>query len=157
MKLILLIVLTALAALTAGGCGSSKLLATSEQDSVRIEVNRRDIVVYDTVVVEIPLLQERQTIRQDSSFLSNQYASSEAVILPDGQLYHSLATTPQQLQQSVETAVEVRDSVIYRERIVRERIEVERELSRWQLLQLNGFWTLLLLFAIMVTVLRLRL
>ncbi|MFR9603281.1 MAG: hypothetical protein SNG02_05360 [Rikenellaceae bacterium] len=122
---------------------SPRLQTTScVKDSVLVEVRPRIVTIRDTVLVEIPMISERVTVREDTSILVNQYAHSEAIIRPDGELYHTLETTPQRIPTEYKTIVEVRDSIIYRNRTEIRSVEVERELSWWQRLQLRGFWVL---------------
>ncbi|MFR9522969.1 MAG: hypothetical protein SNH94_00150 [Rikenellaceae bacterium] len=126
------------------GCAPIRPVATSQRDSVRIETVTRDVVIRDTVHVAIPQIVERVTVRRDSSLLQNEFARSAAVVLGDGALFHSLETIPRQLSHPVESVVEVRDSIIYKERVMSQTIEVERQLTRWQRGQIWGFWLLLL-------------
>ncbi len=138
-------------------CATSNLLHTSAKDSVRIETIERKVVIYDTIHIDIPHIIERTAIRQDSSILTNQLARSEAIVRPDGVLYHSLELIAQRIDHPTQTLAEVRDSVIYKERVVTQTIERERELSGWQRTQISGFWILLaLLLASIVAVILFR-
>jgi hypothetical protein len=60
-------------------------------------------------------------------------------------LYHTLETKPQQLPVPVTTVEKVRDSIIYQDRYeyIKEPYPVEKELTRWQLMRLHGFWYML--------------
>ncbi|MFI3281023.1 MAG: hypothetical protein R3Y44_03505 [Rikenellaceae bacterium] len=126
------------------GCSPCKMLSTSQRDSVRVEIVERRVIVRDTVKIEIPKVEQQVVTREELSLLTNDYAASRAAIQPDGSLYHSLETIPQQLQAPLESAVEVRDSIIYKERLVTQIVEVERKLSDWQRMQIFGFWVLAL-------------
>ncbi|MFI3279534.1 MAG: hypothetical protein SNG49_05720 [Rikenellaceae bacterium] len=148
--LLSLLILIALSA-----CATTKLLNTSAKDSLRIETIERKVVIYDTIHIDLPHIIERTAIRQDSSILTNQLARSEAIVRPDGVLYHSLELIAQRIDYPTQTLAEVRDSIIYKERVVTQTIERERELSGWQRTQISGFWILLalLLVAIVVAIL----
>ncbi len=129
-------------------CASTKVVAAKQTDSVRVQIVERLVVVRDTVEVEIPKIVERTTAMQDSSYLSNDYARSSAVIRPDGGLFHSLETIPQRIRSPTESKAVVRDSIVYREIEITNTVEVERQLTAWQQFRLNWFWVLLALFII---------
>ncbi|MFI3317435.1 MAG: hypothetical protein SNF93_07775 [Rikenellaceae bacterium] len=133
-------------------CSASRHLAASQSDSIRIEVVERRVTIHDTVQIEIPQIEERVVVRQDSSTLSNYLAHSTAIIQPDGALFHSLQTNAQKITHPTSKDVVVRDSIIFRERIVRQVVEVPRELTRWQQLQIWGFWCLVAAVAIFLRI-----
>lgn len=144
MKNILLIIII-LAAMSS--CCSSRHLATSSKDSVRIEICTRTEYVPDTIIREIPAISETITTRDTSSHLENFYAESDARINPDGTLFHSLATKPQQEPIPIEKPIQYRDSIVYRDKVVKEVIPVERNLSWWEKTQMKGFWVLVIIIA----------
>lgn len=122
------------------------LATASVHDTVVVEVVHREVVVFDTLFVEIPRQVEHRVVRCDSSFLSNDYALSRAAILKNGDLFHSLESRQQSLSQVSEKSVEVRDSIIYRERLVTQLVERDRPLSAWQRFRLSAFNYLVVLF-----------
>ncbi len=126
------------------GCGTTGGVISKNNDSTRVEIVERRVVVRDTITVLIPKEVERVKVLQDSSFLINSYSSSQAIISPDGTLFHSLETLEQELTWPISSDVTVRDSVVYRERVVTQIVERERELSGWQQFQISGFYLLLL-------------
>ena len=130
------------------GCCHSKHVTTSSQDSVRVETVVRTEYIPDTVLLEIPVESERQTVRDTTSHLETSFAASDARINADGSLSHSLANKPQKRPVPTEKEVIYRDSIVYRDRMNTEIVEVERELTWWQKTQMRGFWLLaaLLLF-----------
>lgn len=140
MKSILCIIL--LAVMTA--CCPCRHLTTSTRDSVRVETVIRTERIPDTVFVEIPVEVERQTVRDTTSHLETSYAVSDARIEPDGALFHSLANKPQNRPVPTEKEIIYRDSIVYRDKAVKEIVQVERELTWWQRTQMKGFWVLLL-------------
>lgn len=134
--IILLVVMTA--------CCPCRHLTTSTRDSVRVETVIRTERIPDTVFVEIPVEVERQTVRDTTSHLETSYAVSDARIEPDGALFHSLANKPQNRPVPTEKEIIYRDSIVYRDKTVKEIVQVERELTWWQRTQMKGFWVLLL-------------
>ncbi|MFR9539170.1 MAG: hypothetical protein SNI49_03330 [Rikenellaceae bacterium] len=128
-------------------CASTKVVATSQVDSVRVEIRERIVEVPITAEIEIPEISERQVVNQDSSSLANDYAKSEAKILPDGSLYHSLETIPQKIGVPMIAKIPLRDTMIFRQNIGKQLVEVPRELTAWQKFRLDGFWVLLILIA----------
>lgn len=129
------------------GCAPCRHVATEVRDSVAVKIVPRQVVVCDTAWVEIaPSIQSVVVV--DSSYLENDYAQSEARILADGRLHHTLASRAQSLAAPVVSRVEVRDSVIYRQRVQTKILERERELTRWQRMRLDGFWILAAIVAL---------
>ncbi len=126
-------------------CGTSKIVATSQVDSVRVEIRERIVEVPATAEVEIAEIAERVTVRQDTSRLANTYARSEAIITPNGELQHSLETIPQKIGAPMIARIPVRDTMIFRQSIGQQLVEVPREFTAWQKFRLDGFWVLLVL------------
>lgn len=158
MKHLFYIVLTAVL-LTA--CASSRKATTSStdssaqgRDSVRIEYREKTVFVPDTVFVEIPAQTAERTTPDSLSHLENDYAESNARINQDGTLFHDLRTKPQAKPVPTEKEIQYRDSIVYKDRIVKLRVtetktvEVEKKLSWFQKTQIYGFWALLLFLAI---------
>ena len=110
------------------------------RDSLVFITNER--LVHDTVMLEIPVIKERIITRDTVSWLSNDYATSYAEV-SGGFLTHELDTRPQVIYVPVE--IPVRDTIIreVHNDSQKETVEVEKELSRWQQLQMRGFWALL--------------
>ena len=136
---------------TVTACCPPRSFTTSTEDSVRVETIIRTEYIPDTVFVEVPVESERQTVRDTTSHLETSYAVSDARITPDGALSHSLANKPQKKPVPTEKEVIYRDSIVYRDKVNTEIVEVERELTWWQQTKMKGFWVLL---AVIVFVLR---
>lgn len=136
--IILLAVMTAI-----GCCPCRKAAVPTVRDSVRIETQVRTEYVKDTVIIEVPTEEKAQTVRDTTSHLETSFAESDAAITPDGALRHTLRNKPQNKPVEAETKVVYRDSIIYRDRVKIERVEVERDLTWWQQTRLYGFWILL--------------
>ena len=97
----------------------------------------------DTVYIDVPVEIVRETVRDTISHLETSFAASDARINPDGSLFHSLANKPQKRPEPIEKDVIYRDSIIYRDRVNTEIVEVERKLTWWQQTKMRGFWLLL--------------
>ena len=110
-------------------CGSVKQVTPTE----RVVTETRIETVYqtDTVVLEIPKIVEKVVTKDTVSVLENDYAKSQAVI-SDGLLAHSLETKPVQKPVEVQTKIVYRDSVIVKDNVIIQTVEVEKELTGWQ-------------------------
>lgn len=138
-NILFIIILTA----AMSSCCNSRHLATSSKDSVRVEIHTRTEYVRDTVIREIPAISEAVTTRDTASHLENFYAQSDARINPDGTLFHSLATKPQKEPIPIDKTIQYRDSIIYKDKVVKDIVPVERNLSWWEKTQMKGFWVLI--------------
>ena len=72
---------------------------------------------------------ESTTVRDSMSHLENDYAISDARIMADGSLYHSLETKPRTDTLTQELSVQAKDSIIYREKVIPKIYPVEKELN----------------------------
>ena len=106
-----------------------QVVVVEARDSVRVEERVREIKVSDTLFVAVPMQKESTTVRDSTSNLENDYAISDARVMADGSLYHSLETKPRTDTLSREVGVQVRDSIIYREKVVPKIVPVEKELN----------------------------
>ncbi len=139
MKNLLLIFILAVVS----ACCQCRHLSTSTADSIRVETVVRYKRVLDTVYIDVPVEIVRETVRDTISHLETSFAASDARINPDGSLFHSLANKPQKRPEPIEKDVIYRDSIIYRDRVNTEIVEVERKLTWWQQTKMRGFWLLL--------------
>ena len=110
-------------------CGPARHASVS--DSTRATVREVTRYVKDTVYLELPAITERIVTRDTASRLENDYAVSEASV-SGGYLSHSLATKPARTTVETETREVVRDSIVFRDRLIEVPVEVEKPLSRWQ-------------------------
>ena len=108
-----------------------------ESDNTKVEVKTVIETVHDTAFVELPVLVERVTTLDTASVLQNKYAKSEAVV-SGGVLHHSLETKPVREPVSVEKQIVYRDSTVYRDRVVRENVYIEKPLTGWQRLKIKA-------------------
>ena len=110
-------------------CGSVKQVTPTE----RVVTETRIETVYqtDTVLLEIPKIVEKVVTKDTISVLENDYAKSQAVVT-DGLLAHSLETKPVQKPVEVQTKIVYRDSVIVKDNVIVQTVEVEKELTGWQ-------------------------
>ena len=110
-------------------CGSVKQVTPTE----RVVTETRIETVYqtDTVLLEIPKIVEKVVTKDTVSVLENDFAKSQAVV-SDGLLAHSLETKPVQKPVEVQTKIVYRDSVIVKDNVIIQTVEVEKELTGWQ-------------------------
>ena len=139
-------------ALCLSACGTVR--STLSQDSTRVEVKTVVETVHDTAYVQLPVIVERVATLDTASVLENKYAKSAAAV-SGGVLTHSLETKPVREPVSVEKQIVYRDSLVYRDRVVTETVEVEKKLSAWQSFKMKagGFSIVLLLIVILYTIL----
>lgn len=116
-------------------CGPGKIMTDFQRDSVIIRV-RDSVYLHDTVIMwEIPPESGANVLPDsDTSFLQTNLAESEAYI-ENGRLCHTLrnrseAIIPIEVKIPVKVHSEERGLVRYLKTV--ERVEVEKELSRWQ-------------------------
>lgn len=106
-----------------------QVVVVEGKDSIRIEERVREIKVTDTLFVEVPMQKESTTVRDSMSHLENDYAISDARIMADGSLYHSLETKPRTDTIPKELYVQVRDTTIYREKVIPKVVPVEKPMG----------------------------
>ena len=123
-------------------CCPCRHLATGTTDSTRVEVRERIVKVRDTVVVELPAERVEVITPDTTSTVQTSLATSTATV-SGGVLTHSIENKHTAIRKPTEARVEVRDSIIYRNRQTTKVVEVERELTAWQRFRLDGFWVLL--------------
>lgn len=122
----------AVALLLFSSCRTGRQVVVVEaRDSVRVEERVREIKVTDTLFVAVPMQKESTTVRDSTSHLENDYAISDARINPDGSLSHSLETKHRTDTLTQELSVQVRDTTIYREKVIPQVVTVEKELNRF--------------------------
>lgn len=123
-----------------GGCSSSKkAISIEKRDSVRTEIRYEKVFIKDTAYIEIPAQISERIIKDSVSFLENDYALSNARINSDGTLFHDLRTKPQNKPVVIDTKIERRDSIIYKDREIEVPIPVERELGWWEKTSIRFF------------------
>ena len=125
-------------------------------DSTKVEVHSETVIQHDTAFVELPVIVEKVATLDTASTLENTYAKSEAVVTA-GILYHSLETKPVSVPVKVETKIVYKDSLVFRDRVETQTVEVEKKLTRWQNLQLKagGIFLLLTLIGIIYIIVNL--
>ena len=133
--------------LAATSCGSLRRVA--EADSTRVEVRAEVKTIHDTVWMELPVIVEKVATLDTASILENKYARSEASV-SGGILSHSLETKPVKQPVAVESREIVRDSIVFRDRVVQEDIYIEKQLNGWQKFRLKMGDVSLILIAIAI-------
>lgn len=157
-KKIILIAFSVLVALCLLSCGSSRKVVeqanTQEKDSVRFQTVT--VFVKDTVLLEIPAQSSERETRDSTSHLENDYATSDATIMPDGSLFHNLKTKQQKKPVQIEKPVQRTDSIVYRVRTETKIKEVPRKLTWFQQTQIYGFRALIVILLIIYTIKRIK-
>lgn len=133
--------ISAISAILAVGCGAEKVLPVT--DSVRVEYRDRVEVVHDTITYEIPSIVEKIVTNDTISHLSNEYASSDAIVT-DGMLTHLLKTNPHTIYIPRDVMVEVHDT-LYR---ASETKYVDRIVEKTH--YPHTYWMLLAFFTVVV-------
>ena len=106
-------------------------------DSTKVEVHTETVIQHDTAYVELPVIVEKVATLDTASTLENTYAKSEAVVTA-GILRHSLEIKPVSIPVKVETKTVYRDSLVFRDRVQTQTVEVEKKLNWWQNLKLKA-------------------
>lgn len=120
----------AVALLLFSSCRSRQQLVVVEaRDSVRVEERVREVKVTDTLFLEVPHQAAERTTADSTSHLENDYALSDARIMADGTLFHSLETKPRTDTLAREVGVQVRDSIVYREKVVSQPVPIEKPMG----------------------------
>ena len=109
----------------------SSLRQVTPTEKIVTETKIETVFQTDTVYLEVPKIVEKVVTKDTVSVLENEFAKSAASV-SDGLLAHSLETKPVQKPVEVQTKTVYRDSVIFKDVVVYETVEVEKELSRWQ-------------------------
>ncbi len=122
-------VFIAIVLLLFSSCRTGKIVVVEGKDSIRIEERVREIKVTDTLFVAVPMQKESTTVRDSMSHLENDYAISDARIMIDGSLYHSLETKPRIDTIPKELSVQAKDSIIYRYKLNTKVVTVEKPLG----------------------------
>ena len=133
-------------------CATSRQAAPSEK--ILVETRIETVYKTDTVYLEVPKIVEKIVTADTVSVLENEYAKSEASV-SEGLLAHSLETKPVKLPVEVQTQVVYRDSVIVKDNVIVQTVEVEKELTGWQSFKMAmGGWMLgLIIFMIVCVIL----
>ena len=113
----------------ASACSTVRPLPTT--DSTKVEVRTETVIEKDTVYVELPRVVERVAVQDTTSHLENEFALSDARISA-GVLKHSLETKPVKMPAVVDKQIVYRDSVVFRDRVQTQTVEVEKKLTGWQ-------------------------
>ena len=133
-------------------CATSRQAAPSEK--ILVETRIETVYKTDTVYLEVPKIVEKIITADTVSVLENEYAKSEASV-SEGLLAHSLETKPVKQPVEVQTQVVYRDSVIVKDNIIVQTVEVEKPLTGWQSFKMAmGGWMLgIIIFMIVCVIL----
>ena len=133
-------------------CATVRQAAPSEK--IVVETRTETVYKTDTVYLEVPKIVEKIVTADTVSVLENDYAKSEASV-SEGLLAHSLETKPVKQPVEVQTQVVYRDSVIVKDNVIVQTVEVEKPLTGWQSFKMAmGGWMLgLIIFMIVCVIL----
>lgn len=133
-------------------CATSRQAAPSEK--ILVETRIETVYKTDTVYLEVPKIVEKIVTADTISVLENEYAKSEASV-SEGLLAHSLETKPVKQPVEVQTQVVYRDSVIVKDNVIVQTVEVEKPLTGWQSFKMAmGGWMLgIIIFMIVCVIL----
>ena len=133
-------------------CATSRQATPSEK--ILVETRIETVYKTDTVYLEVPKIVEKIVTADTVSVLENEYAKSEASV-SEGLLAHSLETKPVKQPVEVQTQVVYRDSVIIKDNVIVQTVEVEKDLTSWQSFKMAmGGWMLgLIIFMIVCVIL----
>ena len=131
-------------------CATSRQAAPSEK--ILVETRIETVYKTDTVYLEVPKIVEKIVTADTVSVLENEYAKSEASV-SEGLLAHSLETKPAKQPVEVQTQVVYRDSVIVKDNVIVQTVEVEKPLTGWQSFKMAmGGWMLGIIIIMIVCV-----
>ena len=133
-------------------CATSRQAAPSEK--ILVETRIETVYKTDTVYLEVPKIVEKIVTADTVSVLENDFARSAAEV-SDGLLSHSLETKPVKQPVEVQTKIVYRDSVIVKDNVIVQTVEVEKPLSGWQSFKMAmGGWMLgIIIFMIVCVIL----
>ena len=133
-------------------CATSRQATPSEK--ILVETRIETVYETDTVYLEVPKIVEKIVTADTVSVLENEYAKSEASV-SEGLLAHSLETKPVKQPVEVQTQVVYRDSVIVKDNVIVQTVEVEKPLTGWQSFKMAmGGWMLgIIIFMIVCVIL----
>ena len=133
-------------------CATARQAAPSEK--IVVETRIETVYKTDTVFLEVPKIVEKIVTADTVSVLENDYAKSEASV-SDGLLAHSLETKPMKQPVEVQTQVVYRDSVIVKDNVIVQTVEVAKELTGWQSFKMAmGGWMIgIIIFMIVCVIL----
>ena len=133
-------------------CATSRQATPSEK--ILVETRIETVYKTDTVYLEVPKIVEKIVTADTVSVLENEYAKSEASV-SEGLLAHSLETKPVKQPVEVQTQVVYRDSLIVKDNVIVQTVEVEKPLTGWQSFKMAmGGWMLgIIIFMIVCVIL----
>lgn len=128
-----------------GACATPKVVQDYQRDSVVVIVKDSLVLKDSVVLVEIPTEQERLVVAAtDTSVLETSVAKSTAFVNDKGQICHTLTNKDALLPVKITIPEKVHTELREKAMVVRQTIEVEKELSRWQnFIQMLGYGVLI--------------
>ena len=143
MKKVILLLLSMLAVI---GCGCHKrCLQVDQRDSTVIHVIDSTVYHDSTILVPVPFEGQNSIVGpSDTSHLETSVATSDAWY--DGTLHHTLNNKHQAtLPYLVHLPEHIHSELEYKDRLVIQKVEVEKKLTKWQSFRMKvGGWAITL-------------
>lgn len=133
-------------ALLLPGCKATQGVVVETHEKVKV-INHTELVPV-VATFKVPEMVIEKTVKDSSSHLETDFAESDARVNKDGTLFHSIRNKKQTLQQEIPVKIEYQDSIVYKETEV--PVYIEKDLTQWQKIRLDGFWGLLAIILIAV-------
>ena len=133
-------------ALLLSGCKATQGVVVESHEKVHVITHTELVPVVATF--KVPEMVIEKTVKDSSSHLETNFAESDARVNRDGTLFHSIRNKKQTLQQEIPVKIEYQDSIVYKETEV--PVYIEKDLTKWQKIRLDGFWALLAIVLIAV-------
>ena len=122
-------------------CATPKMVQDYQRDSVTMII-RDSIILKDSVVlVEVPMESDKSVLfSTDTSRLETSVAKSVAFVDDQGRLNHTLQNKDALLSVKIAVPHLVHSELSKNTMVVRQTVEVEKELSKWQnFIQMLGY------------------
>lgn len=131
------------------GCSPKIYQTSSSENADSLVVTEKIVTELDTVYVTLPAQSSSVVAKDTTSHLETDYAVSEAE-WSNGMLTHTLSNKQELLPVVVPVTTHAKETEYLTRTIFKESapVYIERELTKWQKLQMRGFWVLLLVVAV---------
>lgn len=140
-------------AIAVASCGPPLVIQESQKDSTVIHIKDSIRFRDSLVLVPVPAGADKAKLQDtDTSFLKTSVAESEAFV-KDGVLHHSLRNRSEAvipIRITIPERIRTEEKGLTRYLKQMERVEVEKELSRWQRFLQGLGWTALIALALWI-------
>lgn len=136
-----------IAAMAVAGCATPRQVVDYQKDSTVVHIVDSIRIIDSLILVPVPEGSDKaKLLDTDTSYLSTSVAESEAFV-KDGVLHHSLRNKSEAIipiKVSIPVRIHTQEKGLIRYLKEVERIEVEKELSRWQRFLQSLGWSVLI-------------